>query len=148
LGARYGSISEDGQSFTDKEFEYARSRGIPVLAFLHENPRALAVAKTDEDSQKAALLEAFRAKLQTGRIVEFWRDANDLCAKVLIAVGNAVNLRPGVGWVRGDQAIDPKVLQETERLRIENAELRQKLADSSAEDVAFSRVISPSTMEL
>jgi hypothetical protein len=137
LAARYGSLSPDGKSYTEKEFEYAHSKGIPVLVFLHENPRALAVEKTDEDPQKAALLEAFRTKLKTGRIVVFWRDASDLCTKVLIGVANAVNLRPGVGWVRGDQAIDPKVLQETERLRIENAELRQKLADALPGELTF-----------
>lgn len=31
---------------------------------------------------------------------------------MIIAVTQAVNLSPGVGWVRGDQAVDPKTLQE------------------------------------
>jgi hypothetical protein len=137
LGARYGSLSDDGKSYTEKEFEYAHSKGIPVLAFLHESPKSLAVTKTDEDPKRAALLEAFRAKLQAGRLVEFWREASDLCIKVLIATANAANLKPGVGWVRGDQAVDPKVLQETERLRIENAELRQELTEPVSTEVLF-----------
>jgi hypothetical protein len=133
LGGRYGSLADETTSFTEKEFEYAKSKGIPILAFLHENPRALAV----DDSAKAALLAQFREKLADGRMVEFWSNANDLCTKVVIAVANAANLTPGVGWVRGDQAIDPKVLQETERLRIEIAELRQKLAGSLLEELTF-----------
>ena len=31
------------------------------------------------------------------------------------------------GWVRGDRAIDPKILQQNERLRMENADLRKRL---------------------
>jgi hypothetical protein len=128
VGGRYGSLAGENVSFTEKEFEYAKSKGIPVLAFLHQNPRQLAVERTDEDPAKAALLEEFRLKLSTGRIVEYWTDANDLCTKIVIAVTNAVNLTPGTGWVRGNQAIDPSVLQESERLRIENASLRERLA--------------------
>src|SRR4051812_48071064 len=54
VGGRYGSLAEDGKSYTEKEFEYAQSKGIPVLAFLHEDPRSIAVARTDEDPIKAA----------------------------------------------------------------------------------------------
>jgi hypothetical protein len=46
-----------------------------------------------------------------------------------MAVATAVNLKPRAGWIRGDQAVDPKVLQELERLRIENADFHQKLAN-------------------
>lgn len=34
VAGRYGSVSEDGLSYTEKEFRYAKSKGIPVLAFL------------------------------------------------------------------------------------------------------------------
>lgn len=37
VGERYGSISEaEGISYTEKEFNYARSRGIPTLCFLSD----------------------------------------------------------------------------------------------------------------
>jgi hypothetical protein len=107
------------------------------LAFLHANPKKIAVGRTDEDATKAAQLERFRQKLQSDRIVEFWNDAGDLCTKVVIAVANAVNLTPGIGWVRGDQAIDPKVLQDTERLRIENGELQARLLQLASDEMGF-----------
>jgi hypothetical protein len=141
VGGRYGSSADNTGSFTEKEYDYARARGIPVLAFLHENPRKIAVEKTDEDPAKAALLEQFRKKLSTGRLVKFWNDPKDLCTEVVIAVTNEVNLKPGIGWVRGDQTIDPKVLQESERLRIENEELRKKLAALDAESLLFDETI-------
>jgi uncharacterized protein DUF4062 len=137
VGGRYGSLADENASFTEKEYEYAMSKGIPVLAFLHHDPRKLSVEKTDEDPRKDALLEQFRKNLSTGRMRDSWTDAGDLCTKVVIAVGNAVNLKPGVGWIRGDQAVDPRVLQETERLRIENGDLRQRLAAVEAEGLLF-----------
>ncbi len=36
LAGRYGSSTgDDGLSYTEKEYDYALSRGIPILAFLH-----------------------------------------------------------------------------------------------------------------
>jgi hypothetical protein len=55
----------------------------------------------------------------------------------VIAVAQATNLTPGTGWVRGDQAIDPKVLQEAERLRIENSDLRRRLEKLEGEEIYF-----------
>ena len=126
--ARYGSIASDGLSYTEKEFEYAKSKGIPVLAFPHKNPGSIAAEKWDSDTSLRSNLDRFNGKLKTGRVVDSWMSKDDLCAKVVIAVSNSVNLYPRVGWVRGDNAIDPKVLQETERLRIENNELKDRIS--------------------
>lgn len=44
VGARYGSL--DGEkSFTEREYEYAVSKKIPVLAFIHKNPGKIAAEK-------------------------------------------------------------------------------------------------------
>jgi hypothetical protein len=137
IGGRYGSLADDSVSFTEKEYDYALSRGIPVLAFLHENPERIAVGRTDKDEEKAKKLRAFRDRLAKGRIVDFWTEPQELCTKVVIAVVNATNLTAGVGWVRGDQAIDPKVLQELERLRIENAAQARQLSDANITEVNF-----------
>jgi hypothetical protein len=34
VGGRYGSLASDNVSYTEKEYEYALERRIPVLAFL------------------------------------------------------------------------------------------------------------------
>ncbi|WP_441252675.1 DUF4062 domain-containing protein [Tardiphaga sp. 71_E8_N1_1] len=137
VGARYGSVTDGGLSFTEMEFEYARSKNIPVLAFLHDKPGSIAADRTDQNTRKAAALVSFRQKLSTGRIVEHWSDVGSLCTHVVIAVGNEITLRPGVGWVRGDNAVDLKILQETERLRMENAGLRERLAEISGSEITF-----------
>jgi hypothetical protein len=135
-GSRYGSLSDNGLSFIEEEFEYARSKDIPILAFLPDNPGSIGVGKTETDARLKEKLDAFKARLSTGRIVEFWSNENDLCMKVVLAVATAVNLKPGVGWIRGDQAIDPKVIQELERLRIQNADYCQKLADLNRDELS------------
>lgn len=137
VGGRYGSLADDKVSFTEMEYEYARERKIPVLAFLHRTPEMIPVGKTDQNDDKAARLKRFRDTLANGRLIDFWDDAGDLCTKVTISVVNAANLTPGAGWVRGDQAIDPKVLQELERLRIENDALRAQLLDTDGAVITF-----------
>jgi hypothetical protein len=129
VAGRYGSLAEDGKSFTEHEYGYARSKGIPVLAFVHAEPGKLPVDRSDTDPNALAKLEAFREALKTGRIVKFWHGIEELCREVIIATTQATNLMPGHGWVRGDQAIDPKVLQEMEKLRIENGELKKQIGE-------------------
>jgi len=137
VAGKYGSLADDAVSFTEKEYEYAVSKKMPVLAFLRKNPEKIEVGKTDQDRGKSRKLAAFREKLKKSRVVTFWDNRNDLCTKVLTAVVNSVNLAPGVGWVRGDQAIDPKVLQDFERLRRENEELKLKLSELSTTKITF-----------
>ena len=66
VGGRYGSLADGQISFTEHEFEYARSNGIPVLAFLHKHPDRIEVRKTDQDLDKATRSDAFRAKANGG----------------------------------------------------------------------------------
>lgn len=137
IGGRYGSLADEAISFTEKEYEYALERKIPVLAFIHGNPDAIPVGKTDQDNEKAKKLKDFCNRLASGRLIDYWTEPNELCTKVVIAVVQTANLTPGIGWIRGDQAIDPKVLQEAERLRIENDALKERLAKLEETEVRF-----------
>jgi len=136
VAGRYGSL-DGNKSYTEKEYEYALERRIPVLAFIHREPGKIAAEKVDTDPKQIERLEAFRSRLKTSRIVDHWSDVHELRTEVLTAVMQAVNLSPRSGWVRGDQAIDPKILQEAERLRIENAELKKQLDAESDAPVSF-----------
>jgi hypothetical protein len=134
VGGRYGSLADDNLSFTEKEYEYALSKKLPVLAFLHAHPETIPVGKTDQSGDK---LHAFRERLASDRLVDKWTDAQDLCTKVVIAVMNSVNLTPGIGWIRGDQAIDPRLLQDLENLRTENEKLKQELKELNHTEITF-----------
>src|SRR5689334_13839929 len=52
IGGRYGSAAPDRVSYTEKEFDYAVSSGKTVLAFIHEDPSSLPVAKFDTEPEK------------------------------------------------------------------------------------------------
>ena len=45
IGARYGSMDENGVSYTEKEYKYAISKNIPVMAFLHDDISSLPLNK-------------------------------------------------------------------------------------------------------
>ncbi|MFR7936174.1 MAG: DUF4062 domain-containing protein [Clostridium perfringens] len=49
LAGRYGSVAEDGKSYTEKEFDYAKEKGIPVLVFKKRFGN-ITVCKTDNYS--------------------------------------------------------------------------------------------------
>lgn len=146
IGGRYGTIADGEISFTEKEYEYALARGIPTLAFLHRNPENLATAKSDSDKPThVKKLASFRTKLSAGAMVDFWDNAADLATAVVIAVGQEINLNPGIGWVRGDQAADPKIFEELSEARTKIADLTRQLSASSDEDISFPRNIEPIT---
>lgn len=137
VAGRYGSCASDGVGYTEKEFDYAKSRGIPIIALIHNAPGKIAVANTDTDPDILIKLAAFRTKCQTGRVTRYWSNSHELCMAALTSVSHQINLRPGIGWIRGDQAIDPRVLQEAERLRIENEELKNRIAETTSNEIIF-----------
>lgn len=65
IGGRYGSVTEGGVSYTEKEYRYARELGIPVLAFVHGNPEGIPVGKSEKDDRLRSKLDAFRAEVMS-----------------------------------------------------------------------------------
>ena len=102
IGARYGSIDNEGISYTENEFNYAVDKGIPVLAFLHGDIDSLPLIKYDKDiTTLLPKLKEFRDRVEhTGRIVLPWTNAFDLSAKVSDSLREAIKLSPRPGWVR------------------------------------------------
>ena len=46
IGGRYGSVSQNGLSYTEMEFDYAMEKGIKVMAFIHADPNAIPLGKS------------------------------------------------------------------------------------------------------
>jgi hypothetical protein len=122
---RYGSMVK-GVSYTEKEFDYAVSKGIPIYGFIIDDAVQPLAKDTETDAKKKVALEKFRSKVKH-RPIGFWKKADDLHGKVSIALMKAFNTTPRVGWSR-DVGIGPEVSQELSRLSKENAELRLELA--------------------
>lgn len=129
IGGRYGSLADNNISYTEMEYEYALERGISILSFPHANPDRIEAGKTEKSAENADRLRLFRERVSRGALVDFWQNADELSAKVVVALSQEVTLNPKSGWVRGDQAIDPIVYQELERVRKERDELKRSVGD-------------------
>lgn len=116
IGARYGSLDENGVSFTEKEYDYAVRKGIPVIAFLHSDINSIPLKKTDGDKELMQKLEAFRCKVQTGRLVNYWKDPHELKAKVISSLVDVFDEQPKIGWIRADKVASGDAQKEIERL--------------------------------
>jgi hypothetical protein len=93
------------------------------MAFLYKDVSQLRVGDTDNDPEKMSKLRIFRAELESKRIVKHWVALDELVAQVKDSVNDMVRRKPAIGWIRGDQALDPSVYVELENLRKENARL-------------------------
>ena len=132
IGGRYGSMTENGISYTEMEFDYAMSKGIPVIAFLHGNINDIPIGKADIDPVAREKLEQFREKVKKGRLVKFWNTPENLTSQVIISLAQTIKSRPGIGWVRANLATNTESLQELNDLRKEVERLREY--KSKAED--------------
>ncbi|MFZ4082984.1 MAG: DUF4062 domain-containing protein [Pirellula sp.] len=125
VGGRYGSIGKDGKSFTEMEYDYAKENKLPVLAFLHNDPTNLP-SKHVEQSH-ADKLDRFKNKIEKLHNRRSWSTKHDLATEVLASISQTVNLRPRIGWVRGDVADLNEVLtRKLEDLRVENQKIREE----------------------
>lgn len=122
---RYGSMA-GGISYTEKEFDYAVTKGIPVLGFVIDSSVESLAKNVDTAEKKVAALSKFKAKVKS-RPVGFWRTADELHGKVSIALMKAFNTQPRSGWTRATDVAGPEVMQELSRLSKENADIRAQL---------------------
>ncbi len=126
IGGRYGSIGKDGLSYTEKEYRYAVSKKKPVIAFLHKDPTSLPVNKTDQLDEKKKRLDGFRA-LTEKKVCKYWTSAAELGGLASRSITQAMNRKPGVGWVRANAIPDGDIVEQMEKLTKEKAELQNEL---------------------
>lgn len=133
LGGRYGSMDPDGVSYTEREYDYAVANGKVVLAFVHDDLGAIASRDVEANHAAKLALDAFRAKVQSGRLVSMWRDRQSLELAVLKSLMHAFNDVPAVGWIRGDSAASTDLLQQSNQLLLDNARLLAEVAQLTAQ---------------
>lgn len=128
---RYGSL--DGNiSYTEKEYDYAVSKSVPVLGFVIDTSTDWPPNFVDKDDATVAKLNAFKTKIKQ-RLVSFWSNKEDLYGKASIALMKGMTSHPRVGWVRADSVPGPQVLSELTRLSSENSSLRKMLEEIKSE---------------
>lgn len=128
IGGRYGQVvTNDGISYTEKEYRYAKKVGIPVLAFVHGNPDEIAAGKTEKDEDLRKKLEAFRIEVMNEYPVKHWSSPSELGGHVSRALVREIKINPRPGWVRNDGSSPVALLEQVNRLTEENQQLRAEI---------------------
>lgn len=97
IGGRYGSVTTEGISYTEKEYDYAVKKGLKVVGLLHRNPENIPVSKAESVPEAREKLVAFRDKVSKDRLVDYWDNAPALPGLVALSMVNAIKTFPGVG---------------------------------------------------
>lgn len=130
LAGRYGSVDPSTEiSWTEREYDYAWSKNIPILAFVRE--KSSIRGDNMETGEGATKLAAFIEKVHSRHLCLPWTSEEDLAGKVVQSLHDKIqededdgNQRPG--WIRGD-TISGNAVDELARLSKENAELRAQV---------------------
>lgn len=137
VAGRYGSVAEDGISYTEKEFDYARAQGIPILAFVKKDIDSLPLNKSESDPDKREKLEKFRSKVLAGRLAKFWDTNDNLKFSLHSSLAREMKMNPRIGWIRADSSSDIQVYKTIDNLKQENYKLhieKERLLQEKKED--------------
>lgn len=129
LGGMYGSVDDSGISYTQKEYEYAISKSIPTIAFLHSDIESLASSKTEKDAKAIEKLENFKSIVKR-KLCKFWSSPQELGAVVSRSISQTKKNYPRTGWVRADSILGTSE-KEVVQLYKKIESLEQKLEESS-----------------
>ena len=110
IGGRNGSLDDDGVGYTEKEYNYAQQKGIPVMAFVNLHPEKLPNEKCEHANIEK--FKAFRDRVRNAKkLVKGYSDIGDLKANVVTAVNAAIREYPGIGWVRATDLLQEENLE-------------------------------------
>jgi len=110
---RYGSIHpETGLSYTEMEYDYAVEIGKPVIRLLHKDPfNELKGQFIEETAKGRKKLQAFREKMRSSKLVNFWETEGQLGLQVREGLDDAKKRYPADGWVRATDYSDAELQQ-------------------------------------
>lgn len=129
VGGRYGSIDEEaGVSYTEKEYNYAKAKGLPVLVLIKESSAITENGKDTGDDKytKMQKLDVFRDKVKNDKnTVDFFTDLNSLRYAASQSFKNAIDYADDhAGWVRYSDIVNV-INEEAEERNKGNAELAE-----------------------
>ena len=139
IGGRYGSIDEEtGISYTEKEYNYAKTKGMPVLVLIKESS---AITESEKDTgddkyEKMKRLDEFRERVKNDRnTVDFFTDINSLKYVTSPTFRNAINYGgDDAGWVRYQDVINEEV-EGRNKVNVELLEHQQKINVGNSKEV-------------
>ena len=126
VAGRYGSLTPEGISFTQKEYECAINSGVPAIAFLCAEPERLPVKNVDTDPGQKQKLEKFVAMLKK-HLCKEWHNADELGAVVSRSLTQLIKRMPRIGWVPASSVRSVEDANEILELNKKIKELESKL---------------------
>lgn len=99
---RYGSMTKEGISYTEKEYNYAKEKKIPTLAFIVGKDANISNKDIEDDPKKMDLLSKFINRVKKDNPCDFWNNADELCTLVNQALQKQFDTNERIGWVRAD----------------------------------------------
>jgi hypothetical protein len=142
VGGRYGSVADDGMSYTEKEYRYARELNKPCLVFVRSNKQAVTPDKLEQNEDRRTRLHDFISELNANRLAQRFETPHQLGFDAYYSLTKLREQRPIIGYVRSqfDNSPSKRVLQgrfansirENETLKTTIVGLRQELIGSTA----------------
>lgn len=150
IAGRYGSIDPStGMSWTDREYQYALKKGVPILAFIRSDD-SITSNKTEKRAAGKKRRDEFVNRVRKAHLTASdWSDENDLCQKITATLSQTFRndeygARARPGWYRGDVIPSRNVIEDFARLSSENAKLAAQLDDLKKKERAEIRLFLPS----
>lgn len=138
IGKRYGSLnSETKKSYTEMEYDYAKSKNIPVLVFAIDDRVEVDISKIEQDPESLQKLSRFRQKAMRNTLASIWNSVSDLSGKVAISIMNAKNELKRPGWIRnvGYNPIESILEIDSLKKKIAVFEKENRLLKNQIEDL-------------
>ncbi len=133
VAGRYGSIDEaSGKSYTQKEYEYAVKKGVPVISFVHSDVKLLPSGKVDSDAAVVQKLDDFKKEISK-KLWQKWDNKDSLASAVVLSLNKLIKSKPRTGWVRY-VSLSAEANKQILALKEENEALRAKLKQVEDED--------------
>ena len=127
IGGRYGTINKETDlSYTEMEYNYAVSKGIPVLVFAIDDNVKLAKANKESNAKLIEKLKEFKKKAMTNRLASIWKDLGDLSGQVAVSIMKIREEDKRRGWIKGDEYNPTELLQKITELQEENKKLSEE----------------------
>lgn len=126
VGGRYGSLNKEGISYTQMEYEYALSKEIPIISFLHKNPEDITSGKSEKDPELIKKLSSFK-ELAQKKMCRYWDGAVDLGSQVSRSLVKLIKDKPRDGWVKASLMPSEDTSKEILQLKSEIELLKLEL---------------------
>lgn len=104
IGGKYGTVDESvNKSYTQKEFEYAKKKKIPIIAFVRADIDNLPAKMVERTKERIEMLKNFTTDVKKNRMVNFWSNEADLAFKLYKSIDEAKLKSPRTGFVKSDE---------------------------------------------